>query len=183
MSNSCNPVDCSPPGSSAHGIFQARILEWVAVSSSRGSSQPRNWVHISYVYLHWQAGSLPPVPPEKPLCNLYQSFISCGLLQNRRCSLESLLQWAKDNSAENGIAGSSQQSILRAVGDRCPVQVDLLWAASSIYETPFSRRVCFESSTVFDSIWNALLSYSVKLKYGISTSFCFSSHTSTSLNS
>ena len=32
----CNPMDCSPPGSSVHGIFQARILEWVAISSSRG---------------------------------------------------------------------------------------------------------------------------------------------------
>ena len=37
----CNPVDCSPPGSSVYGIFQARILEWVATPSSRGSSQPR----------------------------------------------------------------------------------------------------------------------------------------------
>ena len=34
----CDPVDCSPPGSSVHGIFQARILEWVAVSFSRGFS-------------------------------------------------------------------------------------------------------------------------------------------------
>ena len=38
----CNPVDCSPPGSSVHGILQARILEWVAISFSRGSSQPRD---------------------------------------------------------------------------------------------------------------------------------------------
>ena len=38
----CSPVDCSQPGSSAHGIFQARILEWVAISSSRESSQSRN---------------------------------------------------------------------------------------------------------------------------------------------
>ena len=36
-----DPMDCSPSGSSVHGIFQARILEWVAISSSRGSSQPR----------------------------------------------------------------------------------------------------------------------------------------------
>ena len=111
------------------------------------------------------------------LCNLYQSFISCGLLQDRRCSLESLLQWAKDNSAENAVAGSSQHSTLRAAGDRCPVQVavDLLWSASSIYETPFPRMVFFGSSTVFDSIWNAVFSYSVKLNYGISTSFSSSS--------
>ena len=37
----CDPVDCSLPGSSVHGILQARILEWVAISFSRGSSQPR----------------------------------------------------------------------------------------------------------------------------------------------
>ena len=38
----CDPMDCSPPGSSVHGISQARILEWVAISLSRGSSQPRD---------------------------------------------------------------------------------------------------------------------------------------------
>ena len=59
----CNPMDCSPPGSSIHGLLQARILEWVVMPPSRGSSQPRDWTHISYVYLHWQAGSLPRAPP------------------------------------------------------------------------------------------------------------------------
>ena len=39
-------MDCSPPGSSVHEIFQARILEWVAISSSRGSSQPRDPTHV-----------------------------------------------------------------------------------------------------------------------------------------
>ena len=38
----CNPMDCSLPGSSIHGILQARILEWIAISFSRGSSQPRD---------------------------------------------------------------------------------------------------------------------------------------------
>ena len=42
----CNPIDCSPPGSSFHGIFQAGIPEWVAISYSRGSSQPRDWTPI-----------------------------------------------------------------------------------------------------------------------------------------
>ena len=42
----CEPMDCSPPGSSVHGIFWARILEWVATSFSRGSSQPRDWTRI-----------------------------------------------------------------------------------------------------------------------------------------
>ena len=38
----CDPMDCSPPGSSVHGILQARILEWVAISSFRGCSRPRD---------------------------------------------------------------------------------------------------------------------------------------------
>ena len=42
-----NPTDCSPPGSSGHGILQARILGWVAVPFSRGSFQPRDWTQVS----------------------------------------------------------------------------------------------------------------------------------------
>ena len=45
----CDPMDCSPPGSSVHGILQARILEWAAMPSSRGSSQPRNQTHVSHI--------------------------------------------------------------------------------------------------------------------------------------
>ena len=44
----CNPVDCSPPGSSAHGISKARILEWAAIFSSRGSSRPRDRTRVSW---------------------------------------------------------------------------------------------------------------------------------------
>ena len=42
----CSPMNCSPPGSSVPGILQARILEWVAISSSRGSSQPRALIYV-----------------------------------------------------------------------------------------------------------------------------------------
>ena len=42
-----DPMDCSPPGSSVHGIFQARILEWMAIPFSRGSSWPRGRAHVS----------------------------------------------------------------------------------------------------------------------------------------
>ena len=45
----CDPTDCSPPRSSIHGILQARLLEWVAMLSSRGSSRPRNWTRVSHV--------------------------------------------------------------------------------------------------------------------------------------
>ena len=45
----CDPMDCGSPGFAVHGILQARIVEWVAMPSSRGSSQPRDQTHISYV--------------------------------------------------------------------------------------------------------------------------------------
>ena len=45
----CDPMDCSPQGSSVHGILQARILEWVAISFSRASSQPRNRTQASCI--------------------------------------------------------------------------------------------------------------------------------------
>ena len=54
----CNLTDCSLLGSSVFGILQARILEWVAISFPRVSSQPKNQTRI----LHWQADSLPLAP-------------------------------------------------------------------------------------------------------------------------
>ena len=52
-----DPMNCSPPGSSVYGIFQARILEWIAVFSSRGSSQTRDWKQVScigrQILYHW----------------------------------------------------------------------------------------------------------------------------------
>ena len=45
----CDPMDGSPPGSVVHGIFQARILEWAAISFSRGSSQPRDRTRVSCI--------------------------------------------------------------------------------------------------------------------------------------
>ena len=59
-----SPMDGSPPGSSVHGILQARILEWVAMPSPRGSSRPRDLTFVSCV-LHLQAGSLLLAPPGK----------------------------------------------------------------------------------------------------------------------
>ena len=45
----CDSMNCSLPGSTVHGVFQAKILEWVANSYSRGSSQPKDWTHVSCV--------------------------------------------------------------------------------------------------------------------------------------
>ena len=59
----CDPMNCIPPSSSVHGILQARILEWVAVLSSRGSSRPRHWTCLSCVSC---TGRQILAPPEKP---------------------------------------------------------------------------------------------------------------------
>ena len=59
----CNPMDYSPPGSSVHGIFQATVPEWVAISSFRGYSQHRDWTCISWngrqIPYHWAPGKPP----------------------------------------------------------------------------------------------------------------------------
>ena len=69
MSNSYNPMDCSLPGSSVHGILQARILEQVAISFSRGSSQPRDQIRISQ-----DAGSL--FITEPPALFIFINYLS-----------------------------------------------------------------------------------------------------------
>ena len=49
MSDVCDPMDCSLPGSSVHGIFQARVLEWVALFFSKGSSRLGDWTWVSHI--------------------------------------------------------------------------------------------------------------------------------------
>ena len=69
----CNLIDCSPPGSSVPGILQAGILQWVAISSFRESSQPRDQTHIScigrWVLYHWATWKAPFLP--SPLLQLF----------------------------------------------------------------------------------------------------------------
>ena len=63
----CDPMDCSPLGFSVHEILQARVLEWVAMPSSKGFSPTKGSNMYLLCLLHWQAGSLPLAPPGKPL--------------------------------------------------------------------------------------------------------------------
>ena len=60
----CNPMDCKPPGSSVYGVLQARILEWVAMPSSRGSSQPRDQTGKFFTTnTTWEAQGRPSLDP------------------------------------------------------------------------------------------------------------------------
>ena len=62
----CDPMDHSLPGSSVHGIFQANVLEWVAISFFRGSSQPRDWAWVSHIagrgFIVWATREYPSPP-------------------------------------------------------------------------------------------------------------------------
>ena len=66
----CDPMDCMPPGSSVHGILQARILEWGCHFLPQGILPMQGSNPCRLRFLHWQAGSLPLAPPGKPLWTL-----------------------------------------------------------------------------------------------------------------
>ena len=67
----CDPMDFSPAGSSVHGISQARVLEWVAIYFSRGSSQPRDPTQVSCIAGRFFTAE----PPGKPICWYNMSLI------------------------------------------------------------------------------------------------------------
>ena len=75
----CDPMDCSSPGSFVHGISQARILEWVVLFSSRGSSQPRDRTSVSYIgrwiLYHWTTREVPNMPLAKPFTWQYYDYL------------------------------------------------------------------------------------------------------------
>ena len=86
----CDPMDCNQPGPSVHGLLQARILEWIVISSSRISSRPRDRTPHFLRLLHWQAGSLPLAPPGKVKVKVTQS---CPILCHPMdCTVRGILQ-------------------------------------------------------------------------------------------
>ena len=105
------PMDCSPPDSSVLGIFQTRILEWVAISFLRGSFRPRDQTCL----LHWQVDSL---PPGKPWSN-HMNPLNLGLEVGDREMRE---MWSMRRYREGGMMGRI---------DRCP-----LVAKSGLYQQP-----------------------------------------------
>ena len=78
----CHPMDCSPPSPEVHGFLQARLLEWVAISFYRGSSQLRNQTRISCIALRFFNAE----PPGKPV-SLHGLAINLSLLQTQRFRL------------------------------------------------------------------------------------------------
>ena len=69
----CDPMDCSLPGSSVHGILQARTVEWVAIPFFRGSPGPRDKTHVSCI----AGGLFTTEPPGRPDCMLQDFLGAC----------------------------------------------------------------------------------------------------------
>ena len=101
-----NPMDCSLPGSSVHGILQARILEWIAISYSRGSFQPRDWTHVSSIsctgrQIHYQLCHLgSPTYWCFAIWKNISSYPSCFLSQIWVIYKSSISIWQKVNNCK-----------------------------------------------------------------------------------
>ena len=100
----CDPIDCSPPGSSVHGIFQARTLEWAVISSSRGSFAPRDQTQVSHIAGRFFTVWAPSENPEKQVNEL---------------SLTSpMVQWLRPHLPKQGVW---VWSLVRELGSHMPL--------------------------------------------------------------
>ena len=93
----CDPMACSPPGSSIHGILQARILEWVAMPSFMGSSQPRDQTQGSLMFPTLAGRFLPLVPSGKPQGNANQDHNKRWFCPNRMTLKKKKIQLLRRN--------------------------------------------------------------------------------------
>ena len=102
-----DPMDCSPPGFSVHGNFQARILEWVAITFSRGSSQLRDWTLVScvfcisrwisflsfFLFFFFFLTTEPPGKPKKFIMALLNEYFITSYILEALVILEGYLTW------------------------------------------------------------------------------------------
>ena len=103
----CNPMDCSPSGSSVHGILQVRILEWVAISFPRGSSLPRDWTRVSCASCIDRQVLYHLAPPGKPYIDISidTDTLMLGAIAGRRRRGRQRMRWL------DGITDSMDMSL------------------------------------------------------------------------
>ena len=136
LSDSLGPMDCSLPGSSVPGIYQARMLQWVAMPSSRGSSVPRDWTCNSWHLLHCQVDSLPlcPLGSLRPnltdgftISHYFFAYIPCSSY-SRQLTVELLpiKAWKLPVSFSNVTTGSALSNLERRTEFCLPKSISLL---------------------------------------------------------
>ena len=134
--NLCDPVDCSLPGSFVHGILQARILEWVAISFSRGSSRPKDQTRSPAL----EAGVLTSEPPGKPIRHYSVQFSSVA--QSCLTLCDPVNRTMLDLSVHHQLLEFTQTHVHR-VGD--PIQPsDPLLSPSSPAPNPSQHQSIFQ---------------------------------------
>ena len=146
--DSCDPMDCIPPGSSVHGIFQTRILEWVAISFSRGIF----WTQESnpgLLHCRWspalQADSLPTeLRGEASICG---EMTNSSFLKKRFETLE--LKWVSQpeiGEAENILLFKAGQKSCCVNQGRAKVKIKIVYIpkTETVYSGQFHRTVCLE---------------------------------------
>ena len=152
LSTQCYPtfwdlMDCSPPGSSLHRISQARILEWVAISSSRGSSRPRDWTCIScigrQILYHWATREA-----QKHTQGLYnnQSFkwTLFSSVQSLSCVRLFVTPWTAARQASLSITNS--QSLVKLMSIESVMPSKYLWQVLYSWITLHPSPSSFELS-------------------------------------
>ena len=145
MSDSCNPVDCSLPGSSVHGIFQSRILEWVVMSFSSGSSL------TSFYWLYFLLGKHPweGRAPSETSCQL--------ILRDRKVLLKNIVQsillnvltlWKDEFGSGSSVASGQDTAFLVAQTIKHLPAMRETWVRSLGWEGPLERKMAIHSSTL-----------------------------------
>ena len=136
----CDPKDCSPPGSPVHWILQARILEWVAISFSRGSCWPRDQTWVSRI-----AGRAAPTgPPRNSLDRTSWSH------RNMRWVIVSLLGGRDSDPPSSQKAGLSSQKAPSSGGKKCSRKTPPISTAGTIWvclSQTQNRKVTLKNSS------------------------------------
>ena len=138
----CDPVDCSPPSCSVRGISQGRLLEWVAISFSRGSSWPKDWTHISCVsciLYHWDSLPLSHLgSPKKSSARrdrqgiYFDNVVTDSKNERSREELIWVLSLKHQNMYRNIVHQSLQ--VIKKLG-RFLTKQRLFWAVCSVLHT------------------------------------------------
>ena len=131
-------MDCRPPGSSVHGISQTRTLEWVAMPASRGSSQPRDWTHIScigrWILCHWATKNnltrqYPILTPSQAICmcnftQAWQHFCDVPWVSAQLC------RWrAPATELGQGLTALSVDTRIQSTSDPTAPTLNCYWRA------------------------------------------------------
>ena len=149
----CDSMDCSPPVSSVHGIIQARILTWVAIPFSRGSSQPRNQTPVSCI-----GGRFFTIcTTREALVSVYGSVIRSELPVGRRMILGQALPFGGMRKIpRERVTVSHQEPVLPAAGGWVPCPEGDLGSVLQHLPCPFLWLLSLRASCItFLAHWNS----------------------------